>query len=143
MDMKETPLAADAARIHDYINRAEFASLNIVFMANSLAGFDAYKGFYASEPRLEYWLIEAPAAGFIRKGDSLTSRGITTYITPWWLTHPQMIDYLHAFNVRVGHYSTNSAAEDVPANWDRIVKNNGDVVISNEFQDLQTYIDSQ
>lgn len=141
LDMKDNPNAADAARLHDYFTRPEFDDVPIIFMANNLSQVDYYKSLYPAET-IEYWLIETPATGFIRAPHELKNRGITTIIYPWWFTFPDTIKSYHINGIKYGQYNTNSADQDVLANWKRITDNDGDVIISNEYDLVQDYIDT-
>lgn len=143
LDMKDNPNEADAFRLHDYLNRPEFADVPVKIMWNSLAGYDGYKTYYPTERTgVENWLIETPPAGFIRKAEDLTSRGFEALIYPWWFITPATINYYHANGLLIGQYSTNAANQDVIANWNRILLHGGDVLITNEVDQVTAYMNT-
>jgi glycerophosphoryl diester phosphodiesterase len=142
LDMKDTPTQADAVNLHGTLSNPTFASLNIVWMANAIGQVDNYQDWYPNQDVDEWWYIETFPAGYIRDGYTFKNRGVTTFIGPWWNINPAVIQYYNWFGVKTGEYTTNSADQDVPANWDRVVKNGGDVLITNEVIDATNYVNS-
>lgn len=116
IDAKVTPTEVQAdSVIGDYASRPYLALRpKIRWMANSTAGLTAMRGWY---PDLEYWLIGDPASQAIWTGEYLVQLGATTVSYVIGKITPALVDYYHAFGIKVNTWTTNSASTDTPGFW--------------------------
>ncbi|MGA5302889.1 glycerophosphodiester phosphodiesterase [Nucisporomicrobium flavum] len=118
LDVKVTPTRAQADSFVGYLDRPEFQMRNrIVWMANSETGLRTMRGWY---PDLTYYLLERPASGFMRTGDSLKAMGAVAYAVPIGeVRSVAYVDYYHSYGLKVSTWTTDDPSLDVPANWSR------------------------
>ncbi|MEV4638503.1 glycerophosphodiester phosphodiesterase family protein [Actinoplanes sp. NPDC049548] len=116
LDVKVTPTKAQADSFVGYMDRPEFRMRDrVVWMPNSESGLRTMRGWY---PNLTYYLLERPAAGFMRTGDSLKAMGATTYAVPIGeVRSAAFVNYYHSYGLKVSTWTTDNPTLDTPANW--------------------------
>jgi glycerophosphoryl diester phosphodiesterase len=119
LDVKVTPTRAQADSFVGYLDRPELRMRDkIIWMANSEAGLRTMRSWY---PDLTYYLLERPAAGFMRTADSLKTLGATTYAVPVGeVRSAAYVNYYHAYGIKVSTWTTDNALLDTPANWAKV-----------------------
>ncbi|MEV4707643.1 glycerophosphodiester phosphodiesterase family protein [Actinoplanes sp. NPDC049316] len=118
LDVKVTPTRAQADSFVGYLDRSEFRMRDrVIWMANSEAGLRTMRGWY---PDLTYYLLERPASGYMRTGDSLKAMGAVAYAVPIGeVRSAAYVDYYHSYGLKVSTWTTDDVALDVPANWSK------------------------
>lgn len=127
LDVKVTPGEWGARKLMQYVDQASMAS-HLIYMG-SPASVTAMRGWF---PDLRYAVIEYPPAGRIYTGEYLRSIGADAYAVPYDRISPAAVAYWHSYDLQVITWTSDSAAIDVPATWDRMHDAGVDVLVTNE-----------
>lgn len=128
IDIHATPTQVGMDKLHTYV-AAYFGWAQRTVVMASAAHVTTMRGW---EPGLRYAVIEYPPAGRIYTGEHLTGLGAVAYVVPWDRISPAMVAYYHAYGLQVFAWTSDSAAVDVAANWQRVADAGTDALITNE-----------
>jgi glycerophosphoryl diester phosphodiesterase len=133
LDVKETPTEEQAANLYQYIDSFNYES-RVIFQASG-AAISAMRSF--GYTNIKYFMIENLNVGTMRTGESLLQLGASGYSINWPNVTPDFVNYYHAYCIKVFTWTTNSAANDVPANWSNLVNAGVDAIISDQHEELR------
>jgi glycerophosphoryl diester phosphodiesterase len=131
MDVKVTPTYWEANKLMEYANNFPDERNKMIFMGD-IAGITAMRQWY---PNLTYTLIEYPPTGVMRTGEYLRSINATTYSVPYQLITPAFVAYYHSYGIKVGTWTTDLPAYDVPANWQAMKDDGVDLLTTDHVAD--------
>jgi glycerophosphoryl diester phosphodiesterase len=135
LDVKETPTAEQAAGFYKYIS--DFGYQNRVIWQAEAASIKAMKSYGYND--LTYYLFENLASGTMRTAEYVKSLGASGLTVNWPNITPAFVAYYHApqNNLQVFTWTTNNAADDVPATWQKLEDAGVDAIITDQHDDLR------
>jgi glycerophosphoryl diester phosphodiesterase len=135
LDVKETPTAEQAANLYKYITSFGYED-RVIFQAeaNSIKAMKSYG--YNNIP---YFLFENVASGTMRTAEYVKSLGATGLTVNWPNITPAFVAYYHSpqYGLKVFTWTTNNAADDVPATWQKLEDADVDAIITDQHDDLR------
>lgn len=127
LDMHAMPTHLMADKLATYIHTFDWADRTLV-MGNP-AIVSAMRGWY---PTLHYLMIEYPPAGTIRSGEYLQALGVEGYSVFHTGVSAAAVAYWHSYDLAVYAWTSDVAAQDVPATWERLADAGVDAIITND-----------
>lgn len=132
LDVKITPGEWNMRKLIEYADKFPGGRERIIYMS-SPASVTAAKSFF---PDLNYIVIEYPAVGTLRTGESLVSLGVSGYAVPWDRISPAMVDYYHSYGLKVYSWTTDQESYDVEDNWSKLRAAGVDYLITNRVSEV-------
>jgi len=133
MDIKETPTQEQAENLYYYITSFGYESK--VIWQGTAASIAAMKSYGYNN--LTYYLFETPASGTMRTGESIQAMGASGITVNWPAVNTNFVNYYHAYGLQVFTWTTNNAADDVPAKWTALNNAGVDAIITDQHDVLR------
>jgi glycerophosphoryl diester phosphodiesterase len=134
LDIHATPTEVGMDKLAIYIDRADWRARTVVM--GSPAQVTAMHGWH---PELRYALIEYPAAGMIRTGESVRATGATVYVVPFDRITPAAVTYWKSYGLDVYTWTSDRPEWDVDGNWRKVTTAGVDAIVTNRPAALKTF----